>query len=190
MVGCRSLKREEIWIICVHAASPLPRPCSDLKRYSIHEIAQSIVRNSTSVVSKYGWTVPLRKLLCYEPYAGLARVLQKLFNNEDPSYNTAVVSVHLLSDIADCIPDAEKRNMLEKVIKPHPTRLQESIKRAPEGVTHEIICILQIWRDGCSGTCQCLREKLDEFSIFAGKDLMVSEHAMAFTYSMNTLRIQ
>ena len=164
---------------------PPPRPCSDLKRYSIHEIAQSIVKNSTSVVSKYGWTVPLRKLLCYEPYAGLAHILQKLFNNEDPSYNTAVVSVRLLSDIADCIPDAEKRNMLEKLIKPHPTRLQESIKRAPEGVTHEIICILQIWRDGCSGTCQCLREKLDEFSIFAGKDLMVSEHAKAFTYSMN-----
>ena len=123
------------------------------------------------MVTDTGKSFPLDVFLLAEPYADLGKTILQLLFEEHSCY----ASDKFLSRIADCMPRPEKGlELFKKLFKPNPTLLQERISRAPEGITHQIIRVFQIWRDRCDGSYQSLREELDQYSVFAGRSIMVS----------------
>jgi len=150
------------------------QPSSELTTVSIYEVASAILGAKPAVVTETGKAFPLDVFLLAEPYANLGKtILQQLF--EEHSNYSSEVPDQFLSRIADHMSCPEKSlELFKKLFKPNPTLLQERISRAPEGITHQIIRVFQIWRDRCDGSYQSLREELDQYSVFSGRNIMVS----------------
>ena len=106
--------------------------------------------------------------LLFEPYANLnVNILQQLFSDE-----TKVVSDKFLYTVAEHIH--YKKDFFRDMLKPSHAQLEEKInKEAPDGQCKQFMCMLQCWR-GDSGTYQSLRVTLDQFSVFAGRNPLVS----------------
>ena len=113
------------------------------------------------------------KLLYYEPYAHLKEsILERIF--EEPP-NCDMVSDAFLYEMADCIHT--KMDYFVAMLKPQASMLQNLIDQAPPGSTHEVVRVFQIWRlRSTQGSYQCLRRELDQFSVFAGRNPLVSLH--------------
>ena len=67
----------------------------------------------------------------------------------------------------------QKMDFFTKLFNPSRTLLQERINHAPKGPVHELTRIFQFGRSS-KDTYGCLREKLDKFSIFCGRNPLVS----------------
>ena len=91
------------------------------------------------------------------------------FNNS--SVEKRVVSDRFIYSIAECI--SYKKDVFFDMLKPSRAQLEEKIRESPQGQCQEFVCVLQCWR-GDSGTYQSLREKLDQFSVFAGRNPLTS----------------
>ena len=140
------------------------KPTSRLMVCDITEVATAVAKGMPSVVQDTGKSFPLNSLLSFEPYADLGEpILRELFAEG----NRRQVQI---PSIADCIPD-RNTEMIKKIFKPSPTKLQERMYEA--SIASQVYHVLDMWRDSCEGTYQCLREKLDHFSVFAGRNPLV-----------------
>ena len=146
---------------------PLKSP-AEQDLINIREVARAVVEGDRGAVGSNGRPVDLKELLFVEPYANLkADILQEVFIGE-----TKVVSDRFLYAIAELI--YYKKDLFIDMLKPSRAQLEEKIVReAPGGQCKEFLCVLQCWR-GDSGTYQSLRETLDQFSVFAGRNPLVS----------------
>ena len=120
-----------------------------------------------------GTSVFLDSLLSFEPYADLGEpILRELFQKATPQCKE-VLSQTLVSDIAERIP--KKKGMLKALFKPKPALLAQRMSEAGFVSDElEVMQMLDIWKNQSEGTYQCLREKLDQFSVFAGRNPLVS----------------
>ena len=137
---------------------------------SIREVSRAVVEGDRGVVcSNIGCMyVDLKEFLLVEPYANLkADILQQLFIGETKK----VVSDKFLYEVAEHIYN--KKNLFIDMLKPSRAQLADKIRQALGGDIEEFVCVLQCWR-GDSGTYQSLRETLDQFSVFAGRNPLVS----------------
>ena len=128
-----------------------------------------------ATVDDTGKPVSLDSLLSFEPYADLGEAnLSELFS--DRKHQLKIFS------IAECIPD-KNTEMIKKIFKSCPTQLRE--RMAGGSIASPVYHVLDMWRDSCEGTYQSLREKLDQFSVFAGRNPLVScaimDHGRDFT---------
>ena len=140
------------------------KPTSQLALYCITEVATAVALGKRSVVHDTGKPVSLHSLLSFEPYADLGEAnLRELFSEEKQRL--------IVFSIAECIPD-KNTEMFKKIFKPSPTQLRERMSGG--SIASPVYHVLDMWRDSCEGTYQCLREKLDQFSIFAGRNPLVS----------------
>ena len=147
---------------------PLKSP-AEQDLINIREVARAVVEGDRGAVGSNGRPVDLKELLFVEPYANLkADILQEVFIGE-----TKVVSDRFLYAIAELI--YYKKDLFIDMLKPSRAQLEEKIVReAPGGhIAKSSVCVLQCWR-GDSGTYQSLRETLDQFSVFAGRNPLVS----------------
>ena len=148
---------------------------SELTLFPLSAVAKSVVAGKSSVVSMSVKSLSLESLLLFEPYSDLGEpILQKLFDYQDPSPKVTQ------SDLMDIGTQFPKRieNRRDLILELFPMdryllaeRMMNAGVRSPE---YEIVRVLLHWRDGCEGTYQCLREKLDQFSVFAGRNPLVS----------------
>ena len=137
---------------------------SELTLFPLSAVAKSVVAGKSSVVSMSVKSLSLESLLLFEPYADLGEpILRKLFSEEKQRL--------IIFSIADCIPD-KNTEMIKKIFKPSPTQLRERMSGG--SIASPVYHVLDMWRDSCEGTYQCLREKLDQFSVFAGRNPLVS----------------
>ena len=144
---------------------PLKSPAEDL--ISIREVSRAVVAGDRGVLCSNGRSVDLKELLLVEPYANLkADILQQLFIGE------TFVSDRFLYSMSELID--YKKDLFIDMLKPSRAQLADKIRQAPPGAAEEFVCVLQCWR-GDSGTYQSLRETLDQFSVFAGRNPLVSE---------------
>ena len=137
---------------------------------SIREVSRAVVEGDRGVVcSNIGCMyVDLKELLLVEPYANLkSDILQQLFIGETKK----MVSDKFLYEIAELI--YYKKDLFIDMLKPSRAQLADKIRQALGGDIEEFVCVLQCWR-GDSGTYQSLRETLDQFSVFAGRNPLVS----------------
>ena len=149
------------------------KPTSQLALYSLTGIATAVAKGMPATVDDTGKPVSLDSLLSFEPYADLGEpILRELFLKARPQCKE-VLSQTLVSDIAERIP--KKKGMLKALFKPKPALLAQRMSEAGFVSDElEVTQILDIWKNQTEGTYQCLREKLDQFSVFAGRNPLVS----------------
>ena len=147
---------------------PLKSP-AEQDLISIREVSRAVVEGDRGVVSSNigRMYVDLKELLLVEPYANLkADIFRQLFIGD-----TKVVSDRFLYEVAELI--YYKKDLFIDMLKLSRAQLADKIRQALGGDIEEFVCVLQCWR-GDSGTYQSLRETLDQFSVFAGRNPLVS----------------
>ena len=149
--------------------------------FSLAAVARAIANAKPCVVSDCGKNkdiefLKVENLLCFEPYSDSGKeVLKEIFN--DDNYNKKVTDnfIYRITDsIAHRAQEIQKKKWLMNVFELPFIQLQEQTSRVPEGPTRELIGLFQTWRQCNSGTYQCLRETLDKFSVFCGRNPLVS----------------
>ena len=145
------------------------KPTSQLALYSLTGIATAVAKGMPATVDDTGKPVSLDSLLSFEPYADLGEAnLCELC-----SHCKSKISEELISKIALCISNKPQAflNIFESILL---TLSERASLEAASSPLYRVRQVLKIWRDGCEGTYQCLREKLDQFSAFAGRNPLVS----------------
>ena len=137
--------------------------------FSMKSVAQSIVHIDPCIVSVYG-TVSM-DVSKYEVYAYLGeRMLRTLFTSKDvidDQFFSALYSQWSKSpQVVDIVSSA-----VIKAYKAEPTT---------QSSTEDFIAILKSWRDGSDGTYRSLRHILDQLSVFAGNNPLVSCDPFSF----------
>ena len=176
---CSTVSTTESFINPDELQYPL-RPPQDFTLFSLSDVARSVIMTKPGVICNDGSSfVELEKLLLFEPYNNLGEdILKELFDEK----KDRKMKDDFLYDVADQIvreADSEdidqKKEYFLKLFNPHPTLLQERVCRAPEGATHKLVRIFQIWRDRSTDQSYGhLRRKLDEYSVFCGRNPLVS----------------
>ena len=146
------------------------KPTSQLALYNISDVATAVAKGVPAVVNDSGTSVFLDSLLSFEPYADLGEAnLRELLC----SHCTTKISDEFISKITFHISNKPQAilNIFESILLSLAERASLEAASSP---LYRMRQVLKIWRDGCEGTYQCLREKLDHFSVFAGRNPLVS----------------
>ena len=145
-------------------------PPSQTSLVSLAEVVQSMKENEEYTFDKARKMVRLDELLFFEPYKGLGTpLLQELFNEVAENYHTEIRD-EFLYRIADKV--YHETDHFITLFKPSPSRLAFLVSQAPPGESHKLVRVFQLWREpfGEDGSRCNLRKKLDEFSVFAGRN--------------------
>ena len=146
------------------------KPTSQLALYNVSDVATAVAKGMPAVVNDSGTSVFLDSLLSFEPYADLGEAnLRELLC----SHCSTKISDEFISKIALSISNKPQAilNIFESILLPLAKRASLEAASSP---LYRVRQVLKIWRDGCEGTYQCLRDKLDLFSAFAGRNPLVS----------------
>ena len=145
-----------------------PLDLAQIRVVKMNKISHTVVEAKLGVMDSDNQMVDLKSgLLCFEPYIGLNQlILDELFKEDDHM----TVEDGFLFEIAECVH--ENADYIIKLFKPSPIRLANLMDRAPPGDVHKLVRVFQLWREemGAEGTQYNLRKKLDQFSIFAGRN--------------------
>ena len=138
---------------------------SDQMHFTIQEVARAAIatsqRRPASVVSSTGATLPFHHLLKFEPYAEMNKSLIKTLYSEENSRK--IISDQFLTSFFHQVSSTKNVELFTEIF----TEEQHcSIHTTP--VDTNLLQELYKWRSRCEGTYQCLRDKLDHYSIFAG----------------------
>ena len=140
------------------------RPTSKLSLFPLTEIATAIVEGKSAVLTKRGRPQQLSSLLCFEPYASVGRYnLQKLCDEDNIEYITKVPATF----IQEILP--KDRGHVVELLNPSPAKLHQADNYDTMNET------FKKWKKSCDGTFQSLRQTLDQYSVFASKNILVSE---------------
>ena len=141
--------------------------------FSIEEISKVIVSGESAFVRSTSGTIHLNKVLLFEPYANLnSDILQDLFSGKQEPLKDK-----LIEDIAERIH--VKKDSFIKILNPfRQSQLGERTRHtlgagASSDPCGEFVCVIQCWM-GDSGTYQSFQKALDNYSVFAGRNPMVS----------------
>ena len=109
--------------------------------------------------------IPLHCLVIFEPYAEIElTVLKNLFHSDYVQISDQVLELLCHNLSRQC-------NLFTGIFR------LKSQSTLPSSLTpEELLTVLKQWRDGCEGTYKCLKEKLDQYSIFAGRSIVVSTY--------------
>ena len=144
-------------------AAVYPLDPSKVTGVSITEVAATIAEGEKFVIDEKNQTIELEKLICFEPYAYLGEPLLQQLYSEDVTEGQEIAD-ELLNNIAKRTYKNidEYRTILEQEFEEHASL---------EGV-RGLLQVFQLWRDkmGKEGTQRSFKEKLDQFSVFAGRN--------------------
>ena len=142
---------------------------------SITEIAQAVIEGNACVLDESRALLELNTLLFFEPYTDLGeQILQEFFDT--------VASQEITDEFIYCIADKYdiakcllmKMENLIAFLELSPSRLRVSNPQHCLDDIHKLARVFKLWRDemGKEGTRTNLRKKLDQFSVFAGRNPM------------------
>ena len=155
---------------------PLKNP-SDLPLVNIKDIAAAVSSNRRMMKSTQQVAFAFKRLLQFEPYAGLDRTTIQCIHSEKNAKRDEIISkafiYHFASQIADT--DNEDHNevvrnsrMYRRILSPSIVTIQSVSPR------REVIQALETWRSETKGTYSCLKETLNKYSVFTGRNPLVS----------------
>ena len=175
---CPNVSTAESFIHPKHLCYPLP--CiREMNLFSLPIVARAIVQIDPCAVNESGELLSIDELICFEPYSCLGEsMLQKLFNQENAE---TIVTDGFLQNMAGAIVENTddhttrefKRKVFMKVFKISPVAIKEATHDS-DLETERLFGIFQAWCSHSDGTYQCLRQKLDDFSLFHGRNPLVS----------------
>ena len=137
-------------------ARKYPLNTSDEVLIAAKEVANAILQQAPYAIHESGNKVELHKLLLFEPYANLGNeVLCQLFAKENAREK---VDEKFFGKLWKLPLDSLKYMFLNSTT--------ESIDDTRQ--------VYQLWQQHSEGTYQCLRQTLDAFSVFSGRNPLVS----------------
>ena len=146
---------------------PLKSP-SDMDLVSITAVAKAVVRGEPCVVSIRGSPLKIEELLLFEPYAHLGEDnLRDLFNNS----NHKPIDT-LLGNISDVVRVHTQVEKFVELFGSSPSQLEEHVSR-PAGPVLNPKRTFDVWKCQGSATRQHLRNQLDKWSVFTGRNPLV-----------------
>ena len=146
------------------------KPISDLSLFKMETVATAVVHNKPNVTSVTRRVAsPLKSIVQFEPYLCLSRkAFNFLFHPQNPALKEKVSNT-FLSCFAARVQDPESVWLFSRILaQATPTR---SSQASP---SQELVHSLKVWRNETKGTYQCLRTTLDQYSIFGGRNPLVS----------------
>ena len=168
-VFCPKVSTSEYFIHPDAIQYPL-KPTTELNLFSIFQISRAIEKGYSCVFGKDKLPLDLEKLLYFEPYSHLSvTIVQELFDEEKASHDIDE-SMH---QIAKCFHS--KLDYFIKMFSTLKLPVSSAMEQAPSSSTHTIFQLLQLWHlRSRKGSYQCLHTELDRFSVFAGRNPLVS----------------
>ena len=151
-------------LILPEDAAVYPLDPSKMTGISITEVAATIAEGKKFAINDKNQKVELEKLICFEPYAYLGEpLLQQLFSKDGAEAKE--ITDKLLTDIAT---KRSRKSMDEYCV----IFEQEIDACASHEGARGLLQVFQLWRDrmGKEGTRKNFRKKLDQFSIFTGRN--------------------
>ena len=151
---------------------------NSLQLFSISELVEALLENESGLVSQPGRKgVEIDQLLYFEPYTCFsADVLRELVaefkNNSDKLVSEAfLVKVSKTSHT--------KVDQLKKALGIHSAKFQAALARAPpfqrDHPEYQCKLMFQVWKENTqSPTYRTLRSALDKYSVFCGRNPLVS----------------
>ena len=142
---------------------PVSRHLSTL--VSINELAETIKDEKMYVLNENDQAIQLDKLIHFEPYANLGNHnLKILFHSKD---DEEIISDEVLNDIAEHV--IQKYVNEYYVIFTSSCKMQVADERICSGNVQTLVEVLQLWKMQ-EGTIYHFKQKLNQFSIFAGRN--------------------
>ena len=150
---------------------------SDLPRVNINDIAAAVSFNRRIIKSTQQVGLTFEHLLQFEPYAGLDQTTIQCIHSDKNAKKYKKISEafisHLASQIADPdseYPDQVVRNsrMYRKIL------IHSNVNSQLVSPRQEVVQALETWRSETEGTYSCLRETLNKYSVFTGRNPLVS----------------
>ena len=151
-------------LILPEDAAVYPLDPSKVTGVSITEVAATIAEGKKFAINDKNQKVELEKLIRFEPYAYLGEPLLQQLSSKD-GIEAQKITEKLLTDIAT------KRS--HKCMDEYCVIFEQEIDTC---ASHEgargLLQVFQLWRDsmGKEGTRKNFRKKLDQFSVFAGRN--------------------
>ena len=140
------------------------KPSSNLTLCNITDIAAAVVANEEDVKCQYR-AVTLQTLLQFEPYASLDQDTLQCIHSDKNDLKNAKISSTFISHFTNQIKSPEDVSMYIAMISPH---------RAISFPEHNtFVHAFETWRNETEGTYSCLKETLNNYSIFAGRNPLV-----------------
>ena len=147
-----------------HPLKPLPQ----LTLFSISDVA-SAVAHSKENVSGSCRSLALTKLLHFEPYASLDDNTLQCIHSE--TMRDENISDDFISYFVHQVSDPDRVRMYTTILSHG--RLPDAQASQSDSSKLELIHTLETWRDKTEGTYSCLRETLNKYSIFTGRNPLV-----------------
>ena len=142
---------------------------SEMPQFNVQKIAEAIVkfgdRCPHSVVSARQ-TILLDNLITFEPYAEIGLSMLRSLHGDYSDFGNKL-SNQVLEMLS--LKLSRKANLFVEIF-----RERHLLSSTP--AAEELLTVLKQWKDGCEGTYKCLKEKLDQYSIFAGRNILVSSY--------------
>ena len=158
-----------------------PKSGSETVLFHIPGVAQTIVDMNPCVHddSDVGEIISMEELLYFEPYSDIGRqLLEKLFDKENEDVK---VSDYFLNEISQSIVAnteprylKQKKELFLKLFKLNPDVLHEQVMSLPESQSFQFKKMFQIWCSRSYVTYGHLKKTLDKYSMFCGRNLLVS----------------
>ena len=160
----------------IHPSDAIQYPiksAAELTVFKMSEVAGTIASAVPWVRGNNNLLVHLEDLLYYEPYAHLGEsILQELFDEHNPNYDK-VITDDFFYRMADSIHT--KIDYFIEMFELPGSMLQDMLEQAPPRSTHALVRVFQLWRlQSSKGSYRCLHYELDQFSVFAGRNPLVS----------------
>ena len=152
------------------------KPMSELMHFTIQAVASAAVETlqgqPISVVNSTGVTRSLQYLLTFEPYTELNKHIIQILCSEQSSNKS--ISDQFILMLFYCLSTSKHVTFFTKIF----SDALESVSNSEEQSCtvygdSKLLQTLRELKDGSERTYQCLRDKLDHFSIFAGRNILV-----------------
>ena len=146
--------------------SKYPVDCTQTPRISVGHIALAICRNKENIQTAPHTLVPILKVFQFEPYHFCN--LQCLVDLYSEKLKSCKVTSHFIESMSTNISCVD--NFCKVLNVPLHKVVVDSNKSSDQ---HKVARMFREWQSQSEGTYQCLRQHMDKYSVFSGRNIVV-----------------
>ncbi len=147
------------------------KPSSELMLFRVRHLATAVISKKNAVNSVINHLLSLKRLLQFEPYAGLDLNTLQCIHSDKIAMKDEQISNAFVFHFARQISDPNSILMYRKIL----SQCRASIfKISPVNPRQEVVQALETWRSETEGSYSCLRDTLNKYSVFTGRNPLVS----------------
>ena len=147
------------------------KPSSELTLFRVRHLAAAVISQKNAVRSVIAHPLSLKRLLQFEPYAGLDLNTLQCIHSDKNAMKDDQVSNAFISHFASQISYSNNILMYRQILS---QSRASNVNIQSVSPRQEVVQVLETWRSETEGTYSCLRETLNKYSVFTGRNPLVS----------------